>query len=64
MNDTRSSLRDELEEALLSMRAQPPQPIFTMNSLRDEISRIRAGSFENNVLNADLSDVQREDVER
>ena len=47
LEDTRGSLRDELEEALLSMRKPPAPQQQPFNSLRDEIQRIRAYSHEN-----------------
>ena len=45
---------------------QHPQPIITLNSLKEEISRIRANSHDNHTYNADLTELvgQREDVER
>ncbi len=45
---------------------QNPQPIITLNSLKEEISRIRANSHENQSYKGDLTEVvgQREDVER
>lgn len=59
MDDTRCSLRDELEEALLSIRAEVPKPIVSLESLREEIARIRSHSHENAIvpLNADLVEV-------
>ena len=45
---------------------QHPQPIITLNSLKEEISRIRANSHDNHTYNVDLTELvgQREDVER
>jgi hypothetical protein len=57
LNETRVNLRDELEEALLSMREEPPKPMISLEALRDEIHRIRAHSQENMTINADLIEV-------
>ena len=49
------------------MRApQQPQPSITLDSLKEEISRIRGNSNDNHMYNADLTEVvgQREEVER
>lgn len=45
---------------------QQPQANITLNSLKEEISRIRTNSHENLIFNADLNEIvrQREDVER
>ena len=62
LEDTRGSLRDELEEALLSMRQPPAPQQQPFNSLRDEIQRIRAYSHENQLTDNDAA--QREDTEK
>jgi uncharacterized membrane protein len=45
---------------------QQPQPSITLDSLKEEISRIRGNSNDGHTYNADLNEVveQREEVER
>ncbi len=46
------------------MREEPPKPMISLEALRDEIHRIRAHSQENMTINADLIEVQREEIEK